>query len=177
MKILTIGSCLLTVVTFAVGGCMCHSHPLCYSVSFKNTGTQKIVVKDIVLYESKNFSKAGCGILSPGISAGCGKYYEEPANQYDIEWTNSDIKELTRVKVEVNLPELFYNRKNGADIIFHINPDKKQVAVAYKVFSPEKDDFIVVNSKGSPVDRENSKGDWDVFNAIPAPLPAPDEKK
>jgi len=50
------------------------------------------------------------------------------------------------------LPEIFYNARNGSEIRLSINPDTKNVNVAYRVFSQNCNDFILVDSESKILD-------------------------
>jgi len=152
MKVIFIMFFVLTVMAIMLGGCMCSSRSLRYDVSFINVGSKPIIVKDITLYESTNFSKAGCGELYPGVGKSCGVYYESPAEEIIIEWVEVETKKTTSLPLKLKLPEIFYNARNGSEIRLSINPDTKNVNVAYRVFSQNCNDFILVDSESKILD-------------------------
>lgn len=146
--------CLLGLcTTFCLAGCVSADadNSLRYSVEFKNIGLKKIKVSEIILCASQASSMAYCGELLPGGSKVYnGSFRQIPDRENILELTDIESRISTIVKIRIQLPKLFYNAKYPSDIIFYINPDINQVQVAYRVFSPEKQDFIKVDSEGKP---------------------------
>lgn len=79
-----------------------------------------------------------------------GSFRQVPDRENILEWSDIETKKSSTVKINILLPKLFYNVEYPSVIIFYINPDINQVQVAYRVFSPEKQDFIKVDSEGKP---------------------------
>lgn len=116
-----------------------------YNVKFKNTGSKKIKVKDIILCGSLESSKALCGELKPQEIKSYGCFDKTPDMENILEWINLDSKETFRKKIKIQLPKKFYGRILLPKIVFYINSDTNQVQVAYEIFSPGS---IIVDNDG-----------------------------
>ena len=143
--------CLMGCVSENVPGST--SRLLRYSVDFNNVGLKEVGKTSITLCKGKESSFASGGWLLPGFEGSHCSFNLVPDPENTLEWIDMESKELTRVKVKIQLPKLFYNAEYPSSIVFYINSSTNQVQVAYDVFSPEKKDFILVDSEGKPFER------------------------
>lgn len=141
----------------AVGGCFsCLRSPETYRVTLINTGTQRILVSDFKLYDSRSFSTVLGPELLPGQEAGLGAYSKRPFRQVVVDWKVMETGEVVKVPVEIELPEQFVNY--ASDVVFYIDPDQKRVYVAYQLHDTAKHKIMIVDSKGNPFDINQVKG-------------------
>ena len=127
------------------------SAKLCYCVRVKNIGSKTIYIEDIQLYNSKQFSIAGPGVLLPGISGGSGNYYELPDKTLTINWRLLDGSKHFKTEVEVKVPPELMNKRLMNCIIFYMNPDTEKIYVAYE-YEHKDGKYRIINSDGTPFD-------------------------
>jgi len=140
----------------SIAGCALFGGSLKYSVEIKNTGKEKINISSFKLYKSENSNLVVTGMFGPGVRKSSGPFFKKPNSQIKITWTVSRTKKSSEKTIDINLPTLFPNKEYGADIIIHLNSDKNKLIVAYRVFDPKKQDFIVVDSEGKLFDIEKA---------------------
>ena len=140
------------VIAIFVTGCASFFKPIKYSVEFNNIGKKIILLDDVSLYESKEFSTPIAGKFCPGQRKSSGPFYQHPKREYTIAWTELTSKKKVSFRIRIRLPKLFYNKVYSSEIIFYIDSDKEKLYVAYRVFDPVEQDFKIIDSKGNPFD-------------------------
>lgn len=141
---------------------------LYYSISFRNIGNKDIDVDIFKICDSKDFSSSGCGYLYVDGEKSEGVYLVPPFEKIVIRWRKvpnahaprRNSKELAafdaalskqpyiECPVTIKLPKEF-TRKNGKEINFYIDSDKRKVYVSYKIMI-EPGEYKEVDSDGKP---------------------------